>query len=166
MLDLTPVMPHSVSLRPARLDDLAELLPLAREAFGEATWSDALFRQLLQNAQPGQPQYIAVAEQPGVGLVGYLVMLGMLDQAEMQALAVRRALRGQGIGSALLREGVRLCQLRGVVRIHLEVRAGNISAQAFYRFHGFQETGRRRQYYQHPVEDAVLMVLDLAPTPH
>jgi len=150
-----------VLLRPARLDDLAEILPLAREAFGETAWSEVLFLQVLQNSRQGAQQYVAVAEQPGVGLVGYVVMLDVLEAAEMQALAVGREWRRQRIGEALLRDGMRYCRERGLARIQLEVRAGNVAAQTFYRRHGFQVSGRRRQYYQHPSEDAVLMHLEL-----
>ena len=39
----------------------------------------------------------------------------------------------------------------------LEVRAGNAPAIALYRKHGFQEAGRRKNYYQQPREDAIIM---------
>ena len=39
----------------------------------------------------------------------------------------------------------------------LEVRASNAPAIALYRKHGFQAVGQRRNYYQKPDEDALLM---------
>lgn len=39
----------------------------------------------------------------------------------------------------------------------LEVRASNAPAIALYRKHGFQEAGRRKNYYQQPREDAIIM---------
>ena len=48
-----------------------------------------------------------------------------------------------------------------VTEVLLEVRASNAQALEFYRALGFQETGRRRQYYADPVEDAVLLGLKL-----
>lgn len=39
----------------------------------------------------------------------------------------------------------------------LEVRASNAPAIALYRKHGFQTVGQRRNYYQKPDEDALLM---------
>jgi ribosomal-protein-alanine N-acetyltransferase len=50
---------------------------------------------------------------------------------------------------------------QGVREVMLEVREANRSAQAFYRFLGFSEEGRRPGYYSNPVEDAVLMRLGL-----
>jgi ribosomal-protein-alanine N-acetyltransferase len=44
----------------------------------------------------------------------------------------------------------------------LEVRAGNRAAQALYERHGFALVGRRRNYYRHPQEDALVMAADLS----
>jgi ribosomal-protein-alanine N-acetyltransferase len=45
--------------------------------------------------------------------------------------------------------------------VTLEVRASNHPALALYRSLGFVETGRRPRYYVDPVEDAVLLSLEL-----
>ena len=39
----------------------------------------------------------------------------------------------------------------------LEVRASNAPAIALYRKHGFEEAGRRKNYYTKPAEDAIIM---------
>ena len=39
----------------------------------------------------------------------------------------------------------------------LEVRASNEPAIALYRKHGFEEAGRRKNYYTKPTEDAIIM---------
>ena len=46
---------------------------------------------------------------------------------------------------------------RGIRTIHLEVRESNHSAIALYRKMGFSEDGIRRDYYESPVENALLM---------
>ena len=43
----------------------------------------------------------------------------------------------------------------------LEVRASNYPAIALYGSRGFRGAGRRKNYYEHPREDAVIMTLDL-----
>jgi ribosomal-protein-alanine N-acetyltransferase len=50
---------------------------------------------------------------------------------------------------------------RGVERIYLEVRVSNEAAAGLYRSFGFREVGRRRRYYDKPIEDALLMALEL-----
>ena len=44
------------------------------------------------------------------------------------------------------------------------VRASNDGGISFYKHIGFRETGRRRDYYAQPKEDAVLLVLKLSAT--
>jgi ribosomal-protein-alanine N-acetyltransferase len=46
--------------------------------------------------------------------------------------------------------------------LELEVRAGRAGAIALYTGLGFVIVGRRRRYYREPVDDALLMRLDLA----
>ena len=52
----------------------------------------------------------------------------------------------------------------GVRSLYLEVRESNSAARALYAALGFQQVGRRRGYYQHPSEDALLLKRDLAST--
>jgi [ribosomal protein S18]-alanine N-acetyltransferase len=69
----------------------------------------------------------------------------------------RRGLASQLIG-ALIREA----QGQAGTRILLEVRESNLPARHLYENHGFAPIGRRKGYYQHPVEDAVLYELQLS----
>jgi ribosomal-protein-alanine N-acetyltransferase len=51
---------------------------------------------------------------------------------------------------------------RGISRIWLEVRASGSSARRLYEKFGFVESGRRKSYYTDPLEDAVVMSLELS----
>ncbi len=42
-------------------------------------------------------------------------------------------------------------------RIYLEVRVSNLQAQALYLRKGYTVIGRRKKYYSHPEEDALIM---------
>ena len=55
-----------------------------------------------------------------------------------------------------------VCRARGVASLYLEVRASNQAAIALYERFGFRDVGRRRNYYQHPTEDARVMEVVLA----
>lgn len=87
----------------------------------------------------------APAEQGG--LVGYAVAARLPFEAELQALLVSEARRGQGLARELLAAVVDQARCWGSERLLLEVRAGNAAAIALYRRGGFQEDGRRRGYY-------------------
>ena len=83
------------------------------------------------------------------------------DRADMIDLRVLASSRRQGLGKRLLRAS--LIALEGVTTVDLEVRESNLAAQALYRAMGFQETGRRPDYYAAASgrEPAILMSLAL-----
>jgi ribosomal-protein-alanine N-acetyltransferase len=91
-----------------------------------------------------------VAELNGV-VIGFLVLLPLPPgEAEVLNIAVSPDFQRRGVGRALLNRA-------SPRTLHLEVRESNAAARAFYQSLGFQETGRRRAYYQHPSEDAILL---------
>ncbi|MCX8061506.1 MAG: GNAT family N-acetyltransferase, partial [Anaerolineales bacterium] len=74
-------------------------------------------------------------------------------------LAVHPDYRRRGIATKLLKTALRECARLGMRSATLEVRAGNLEAQALYRRFGFEVVGRRRAYYQDNHEDALIMTL-------
>ena len=91
------------------------------------------------------------------GLVGYIVARRVLDEGEILNLGVALPMRRRGVGRALVRRVLTTFAASGVAAVFLEVRDSNLPAQRLYEAFGFQEVGRRRRYYQRPVEDAVLL---------
>ncbi|HEL2576064.1 TPA: ribosomal protein S18-alanine N-acetyltransferase [Streptococcus suis] len=88
----------------------------------------------------------------GQEVVGFLAVQTVLDEMEILQIAVKTHSQGRGIAS----------QLMGAVKdwegdIFLEVRESNAPAQALYGRQHFTKIGKRKDYYRHPVEDAVLM---------
>jgi ribosomal protein S18 acetylase RimI-like enzyme len=67
-------------------------------------------------------------------------------------------MRGRGLGRALLTEVLAVARGRGVESVFLEVRESNAAALGLYRGFGFQEVGQRRGYYDHPREDARILM--------
>ena len=96
-------------------------------------------------------------------MIGYAVMMQVLDEAHLLNISVLPELQRGGRGSALLMHIFGQARLQTATRMLLEVRPGNLAGQGFYRRHGFVEIGRRRDYY--PAhggrEDAILMARDL-----
>ena len=79
------------------------------------------------------------------------------DQGYITNVAVRPEYRRQGVASQLLEVFARFAQGRGLAFLSLEVRASNAAARALYEKHGYVQAGLRRNYYEHPREDAVIM---------
>ncbi len=145
-----------VRLRPARESDLPDILAIERASFTDP-WSRGSFATLLE-----QPRvYFAVALDAGV-LLGYTVAWFVLDEAELANVAVLPDARGRGVGTLLLEGALAAAVTRGSESMYLEVRASNVSALALYTSHGFVEISRRKSYYKHPVEDALVLRRSLA----
>ena len=85
-------------------------------------------------------------------LIGFLALQDLAGELEITQLAVKKAYQGQGLANQLM--GFLADRPEG---IFLEVRAGNQVAKGLYEKHGFQPVGQRKNYYQNPVEDAILM---------
>lgn len=77
------------------------------------------------------------------------------DEVEIINLAVLPAARRKGIGRALMRHVI--ASLSMTEQLYLEVRSQNTAAIALYKALNFVVIGRRRGYYAHPADDAILM---------
>ena len=97
----------------------------------------------------------------GGRVAGFSIVRRMADEAELYQIAVHEDFRRRGIADLLLGAGLRDCRDKGALSVYLEVRRSNNAAIHLYRKHGFKTEGRRKNYYSSPVEDAVLMTLDL-----
>jgi ribosomal-protein-alanine N-acetyltransferase len=94
-------------------------------------------------------------------VVGFAVACVVTQQAELEMIAVAGAAQRQGIAQRLFAALGEELLSTGVTVVALEVRSSNRPALGLYRRLGFQETGLRRRYYADPVEDAVLMSLQI-----
>ncbi len=94
-------------------------------------------------------------------VVGFAVACVVAQQAELEMIAVVGAAQRQGVARRLFAALVEELRSTAVTVVALEVRSSNQPALDFYRRLGFQETGLRRRYYADPVEDAVLMSLQI-----
>ncbi|WP_253288064.1 ribosomal protein S18-alanine N-acetyltransferase [Anaerostipes sp. MSJ-23] len=91
---------------------------------------------------------------------GYIMAEHILEQGELQRIAIVPFIRSMGIGTLFLQEFRERYRKMGVETIYLEVRESNNIARNFYKKNGFEEHGRRPKYYTNPMEDAILMFWD------
>ncbi|HLL58661.1 MAG TPA: GNAT family N-acetyltransferase [Allosphingosinicella sp.] len=101
------------------------------------------------------PQCAGLMPMPGVWVslardgadpVGFALGRVTADEAELLLLAVRRDGQRRGVGQLLLDRFILIAGSRGARRLHLEVRDGN-HAIKLYSKAGFEEVGRRKNYY-------------------
>ncbi len=105
------------------------------------------------------PNVFALLDEAG----GFILVRVAADEADVLTLAVAPGARRRGIGYFLLMKAVDLATSLGVRSLFLEVSVINIGARALYTKAGFQEVGRRPQYYS-DLSDALVMRLDLGST--
>ena len=91
-------------------------------------------------------------------ILGYCSMMTVLDEGDILNVAVRSDRQKEGIGLFLVDSMLRMAEMEGIRLVHLEVRQGNGTARRLYQRLGFKEDGLRRDYYENPVENSVLMI--------
>lgn len=103
-----------------------------------------------------------VADSNG-SVCGYVLFRVCAPESELLRLAVAPSCRHKGVGRLLVEEALFfLKSLQGCDCCFLEVRAANEEAQLLYLRIGFVRIGRRKAYYSHPVDDAIVLRRDLA----
>ncbi|MGD0686166.1 MAG: ribosomal protein S18-alanine N-acetyltransferase [Streptosporangiaceae bacterium] len=152
----------TTTLRLMTSADIAAVLELEGELFGEEAWSRAMLRGEL--AQQPESRHYLVADDGGT-IAGYAGLLAAGTQGDVLTLAVARGRWGQGTGSALLEALLAEALRRGCTEVFLEVRTDNARAQQLYRRYGFAQIGVRRGYYQPSGTDALVMRKELERAP-
>ena len=135
-------------------EHIPKVAALERACFPADPWSEALFREALDNPAAA----VLLAQGEGGSLLGYAVVSAVLDEGSLDNIAVAPDVRRQGVGDALMKA------LTGFARenlavLTLEVRVSNAPAIALYEKYGFAPVGRRKNYYSVPREDALLMTV-------
>ena len=106
------------------------------------------------------PRHIFLAAVEGEELLGYIGLMYVLDEGYISNVAVAPAHRRRGVARALIGQLERRCRALSLRFMTLEVRSGNLPAITLYENCGFQRVGLRKNYYQSPCEDAILMSLE------
>jgi ribosomal-protein-alanine N-acetyltransferase len=96
-------------------------------------------------------------EGSGPRIVGFLCAWIVAGELHINNIAVHPGYRRRGVASQLLEEMLRRAKVMEAKAGYLEVRASNEAANALYQRYGFRQIGRRRNYYDHPREDAIIM---------
>ncbi len=137
--------------RPARGEDIPALAALARACFPEGA-DAAMLERLLSD---GRHRFL-LAEEDGT-LLGYAWYESVLDEGYVGNVAVAAEHRRRGVGRALVADMLSDASSLGLAFLTLEVREGNLPARRLYESCGFQTVAVRKNYYERPWEDAVLM---------
>ena len=131
---------------------LPAILEIERESFSDP-WSENMFLELFAN--PITHAYIA--ENNGE-VLGYIMFYNIAPEIQILNVAVKKSARNRKIGSLLIKS---VLDCEHINRMTLEVRESNLPAINLYKKFGFKVDGVRKNYYRQPVENAVLMSLEM-----
>ena len=144
-----------VRIVPMNADHLDEVAELERICFS-VPWSRNMLAEELDNLLSA----FLVALDDNDKVVGYAGVQIILDEGYITNVAVRPECRRQGIAAKLLQVFLDFAKANKLAFLTLEVRASNYDAIALYGSRGFRSVGRRKNYYEHPREDAIIMTLE------
>lgn len=144
--------PMHVQIVPMTADHLDEVAELERICFPDP-WSRNMLAEELDNALSA----FLVALDGGGRVAGYAGLQVVLDEGTITNIAVRPEYRRQGVARQLLDVFLNFARGNRLAFLTLEVRASNYGAIALYGELGFRAVGRRKNYYEHPKEDALIM---------
>lgn len=90
-------------------------------------------------------------------VVGYIGSQTVPDESDVMNVAVHPDFRRRGTAEALVMALCADLKERGSVSLTLEVRTSNDPARALYEKLGFEQVGKRTNYYRNPKEDALIL---------
>jgi len=143
-------------LRPMTASDLDAMMAIERVNF-PFPWTEGNFKDSINSG------YMCLIMEQGQQLIGYAVLMMVLDEAHLLNISVAQSHQGQGWGRYLLLQMMEIGREKGGLNMFLEVRPSNHSALGLYESMGFNEMGIRPGYYpaHNGREDAVLMGMAL-----
>ncbi|MEO5933992.1 MAG: ribosomal protein S18-alanine N-acetyltransferase [Duganella sp.] len=143
-----------LNYEPMQQADLADVLALEESVYPHP-WSMGNFVDSLNSNYEAW----VLRDQNG-DLLGYFLLMGIVDEAHLLNVAVAGSMQGQGLGRVLLNQAVACARGLGMESVLLEVRPSNQRALRIYERYGFKQIGRRKGYYpaaDQLREDAIVM---------
>lgn len=137
-------------------DDLDGVLSVDEECFSRP-WTRAMYESEFLNQTTSRLHVLRTSE---FRVAGYIATWIVIDEVHVNNLAVRPGCQRRGLGSALLTHALHAAAQEGAHRATLEVRRSNDGARRLYERFRFRVAGIRKDYYSHPVEDALILWRD------
>lgn len=158
---MSAMLKPQYQLRPMQMDDLDAIMQIEPTIYSHP-WTRGNFSDSLNSG------YSVWVLEENKEIIGYALMMMVLDEAHLLNLSIAKTHQKQGLGRYLLEHMLKIAKNHKAANMFLEVRPSNISAIALYENMGFCEMAVRRGYYpadpkifKSGREDAVLMGLAL-----
>ena len=131
--------------------DLEQVVSIEKDTFS-MPWSREDFFNSMNH-----PSHIYVVACESDIIYGYCGMWGIVGEGQINNVAVKKEFQGKGIGFSLVQFLLEEGYKQGLEAFTLEVRESNLSAIHVYEKVGFENVGIRKNFYDKPKENAVIM---------
>lgn len=138
-------------IRRMTMEDCVQVAAIEAASFS-MPWS---LKSFTDTVEKDNYRYI-VAEEDGE-ILGYCGFIYVLDEAEIPNVCVCSGARNKGVGRQMLKRLLEEAEKLEISIVYLEVRESNQAARHLYESLGFTFDGIRKNFYEQPVEDAILM---------
>ena len=130
---------------------IEKLAVIEKDCFS-TPWSENALREELENSYARF--LVAVCDGEVSGYIGAHNILG---EVYITNVAVSEKHRRKGMGEKLINSLISVCEIENAEFITLEVRESNKPAINLYKKMNFKDVGKRKNFYENPREDAILM---------
>ena len=144
-------MNNNIVIRRMETTDVKEVALIEQESFHDA-WSEKSFLDAIL-----EKDNIYMVATDDNKIVGYCGMWGIQGEGNIYNVCVKKEKRGQGVGDRLFQAFLEEGEQKGLKAFTLEVRVSNESAIRLYEKYGFENAGIRKNFYDNPKEDAMIM---------
>lgn len=138
-------------IRDMLAEDVPDVIKIEKEQFSDP-WPESLF---YDDIRSGDSYPLVV--QNNNEIIGFAVLWVAVDEGHLTNIAVTQKYQRKSVARALLSYILRLAAGMKLALIVLEVRSSNSPAISLYESFGFEPLAIRKRYYQHPIEDALIM---------
>lgn len=141
---------NNIKIEPMSIKDLEEIKEILFTEFDDF-WKYEIFKEELAN---NNSKYLVLRYNNEIICFGGIKII--LDEANLMNIVTKKDMRNKGFGNILLKNLISLSKSLNCTSITLEVNEKNIPAISLYNNIGFQNVGKRKEYYQNG-DSAILM---------
>lgn len=140
-----------IQFRDMQKKDVEEVVKIEEETFS-MPWSQNAFLEMIE----AEYAHYMVAEEDNK-IIGSCGLRNIAGEGEITNVVIRPEYRNMGIGVNMLCKLIKNAEKIGIQAFTLEVRESNAPAIHVYEKLGFWAEGIRKNFYEKPCEDAVIM---------
>lgn len=154
----------NIVIEPMTKEHISQVVEIENQSFS-LPWSESAF---LESFSYDHAMFLVAVDYEYTDVkkskvAGYIGMYKVLNEGDITNIAVSPQYRGRGVGLSLMNSLKELAQNKNIDNLFLEVRESNHTAIHLYEKVGFRRAGIRKNFYEKPVENAIVMYMKLLP---